>query len=33
MIELYSHASDAYIELTGPLWTVAALEMWLDRVG
>lgn len=30
MIQLYSRGADAYIALTGPLWAVAALELWLD---
>lgn len=29
---LYSSGGEAYIQLIAPLWTVAALEMWLDRV-
>jgi asparagine synthase (glutamine-hydrolysing) len=32
MIGLYSRGSDAYIELTGPLWTVVALEKWIEGV-
>jgi asparagine synthase (glutamine-hydrolysing) len=32
MIDLYRRGSDAYIELTGPLWAVVSLEMWLERV-
>jgi hypothetical protein len=32
MIGLYSRGSDAYIELTGPLWTVMALEQWIESV-
>lgn len=31
MIALYSRGDDAYIALMGPLFTVAALEIWLDR--
>jgi asparagine synthase (glutamine-hydrolysing) len=31
MIQLYSRGTDAYIASTGPLWAVAALEVWLDR--
>jgi asparagine synthase (glutamine-hydrolysing) len=30
MIQLYSKGSDAYISFAGPLWSVAALEFWLD---
>jgi asparagine synthase (glutamine-hydrolysing) len=30
MIALYSRGSEAYIRLTGPLWAVAALEIWLE---
>jgi asparagine synthetase B (glutamine-hydrolysing) len=30
MIQLYSRGGDAYIAFTGPLWAVAALEVWLD---
>lgn len=32
MIRLYSRGGDAYIAFTGPLWAVAALELWLDAV-
>jgi asparagine synthase (glutamine-hydrolysing) len=32
MMGLYTRADDAYIELTGPVWTVIALEMWLESV-
>ena len=32
MIGLYSGGSDAYIELTGPLWMVMALEQWIESV-
>jgi asparagine synthase (glutamine-hydrolysing) len=31
LIGLYSRGSGAYIGLAGPLWMVAALEVWLDR--
>jgi asparagine synthase (glutamine-hydrolysing) len=31
MIALYSRGDEAYIGLTGPLFVVAALEIWLDR--
>lgn len=30
MIQLYSRGDDAYIAFTGPLWAVAALELWLE---
>jgi asparagine synthase (glutamine-hydrolysing) len=30
MIALYSRGSEAYIRKTGPLWAVAALEIWLE---
>jgi hypothetical protein len=30
MIQLYRSGDDAYIAFTGPLWAVAALELWLD---
>jgi len=30
MIQLYRRGDDAYIAFTGPLWTVVALELWLD---
>jgi asparagine synthase (glutamine-hydrolysing) len=32
MIDLYRRASDGYIELTGPLWAIVSLEMWLEQV-
>jgi asparagine synthase (glutamine-hydrolysing) len=32
MIALYRRGDEAYIGLTGPLFVVAALEVWLDRV-
>jgi asparagine synthase (glutamine-hydrolysing) len=31
MIQLYSRGDDAYIALTGPLWAVAGLEIFLAR--
>ena len=33
MIDLYTRGDDAYIELTGPLWTIVGLELWLERMG
>jgi asparagine synthase (glutamine-hydrolysing) len=33
MIQLYSRDDDAYIALVGPLWSVAALELWLEGAG
>jgi asparagine synthase (glutamine-hydrolysing) len=33
MIQLYSRHDDAYIALVEPLWSVAALELWLAGVG
>jgi asparagine synthase (glutamine-hydrolysing) len=33
MIRLYSRDDDAYIALVEPLWSVAALELWLAGVG
>jgi asparagine synthase (glutamine-hydrolysing) len=33
MIELYRSGDDAYIACVGPLWAVAALEMWLEHAG
>jgi asparagine synthase (glutamine-hydrolysing) len=33
MIGLYSRGDGAYIGLACPLWTVAALEVWLEAIG
>ena len=33
MNQLYSRHDDAYIALVEPLWSVAALELWLAGVG
>jgi hypothetical protein len=31
MIELYSRGDDAYIAHAGPLWAIAALELWIEQ--
>jgi asparagine synthase (glutamine-hydrolysing) len=33
MIDLYSRGDGAYIALMGPLFVVAGLEIWLERIG
>ncbi len=33
MIDLYSRGDGAYIALMGPLFVVAGLDMWLERIG
>ncbi len=30
MIQLYRRGDDAYIAFAGPIWSVVALELWLD---
>ncbi|PYR95021.1 MAG: hypothetical protein DMF84_03255 [Acidobacteria bacterium] len=32
LIELYRHGDAAYIALTGPVWAVAAVELWLRHI-
>jgi hypothetical protein len=33
MIRLYRSGDDAYIACVGPLWAIAALEVWLEHAG